>query len=529
MDEKIPTIDNAMNAAENAAEQAVETAAETAEAAEAAAAEAVVTLEGAAEEAVEAVEAVSAEALEAAPAEAVVTLEGAAEEAMGAAPAETVEAAPAEIPAEVPAKAPAPESSAEGPEEPVSREKEADEEASPEAPKKKMKTWKKALLGVLIGLLVLIIGVGTAAFLYIKSKYDKIHTLETQSGETIYVNPDLTNSRTAPTTSETEPSTTDPAGTKETESASSETETTAETGSDEDTTESVDPSEYTYTTLMFYGVDARNNHDLIINANADSEMICVICDQTHEVKLISILRDTFVETPSGVHNKLTDIYAAYGVVESLGTINKNFDLAITKYVTVNWKDVADVVTMLGGIDVYLTKAEVDYINRYRDLIESVVGQRSQDIEYVGDGFYHLDGVQTVRHAANRSVGLHDISRAQRQQAVVRALLSKAKSCSLSQLDAIIDRMLPGISTNLTLLELLGYAANVTKYTIGETRVFPFHYTDQSDLRTAYVYCTSLADNVIQLHQLLYGKENYVPSDTVYGISEYINQYRRAHP
>ena len=58
-----------------------------------------------------------------------------------------------------------------------------------------------------------------------------------------------------------------------------------------------------------------------------------------------------VQTTDGKYHKLTDVYAAYGVQEALETINRNFDLNITEYVTVNWYAVAETIDLMGGLDI----------------------------------------------------------------------------------------------------------------------------------------------------------------------------------
>ena len=85
---------------------------------------------------------------------------------------------------------------------------------------------------------------------------------------------------------------------------------------------------------------------------------------------------------------------------------------------------------------------------------------------------------------------------------------------------MIDRVLPKVRTNFTLPEILAYAKDVKKYTIGETLGFPF------DLDTMYygeagdsVVPDNLEDNVKQLHEFLFGEDGYSPSSTVSKISD----------
>ena len=287
-----------------------------------------------------------------------------------------------------------------------------------------------------------------------------------------------------------------------------------------------------YTTILLYGVDARNNKDLLKDANADTDIICCINNDTYEVKLVSVLRDTYMQTTVGKYKKLTDIYAAYGVKESMETVNRNFDLAISKYVSVNWKSVAQAIDLLGGIDMDLTEKEIRNINSLMPEVMKTTGIQSYPISG-SDGTYHMDGVQSVCYARIRNVVVnhegHDIGRATRQRKVISKMLEAAKGASLSQLNEVCNQVFPGISTNIELTEILSMAMNVGKFTISDQALFPFEYIDQQDLKTAYVYCNTLSSNVAELHSFLYGLDGYTPSKTVSEISDYITQYRKEHP
>ncbi len=287
-----------------------------------------------------------------------------------------------------------------------------------------------------------------------------------------------------------------------------------------------------YQLIMAYGVDARNNTDLLKDANADTDIIICIDRESKQVKLVSVLRDSYLCMTNGKYRKLTDIYAGYGVKESLETINKNFDLNINQYVTVNWKALAKAVDILGGIDVEVTNAEIRQINEYGKEVSKVTGYKYKEMSS-GSGERHLTGEQAVAFARIRNVTIdgegHDIARATRQRKVIKAMLSAAKSASLSDLNTLLNEVLPMAATNIVFSDALGLMADVAGYEISDQTSFPFKYIDQSNLTTAYVYYNTLISNVSELHAFLFGDENYQPSSTVQNISSYIDQYRRDHP
>ena len=265
--------------------------------------------------------------------------------------------------------------------------------------------------------------------------------------------------------------------------------------------DSVKQAKEKFTTILLFGVDSRSNTNLTsAGANADTDIIACINNETKEVKLVSVLRDSFFETTEGKHGKLTDIYSQHGVKEAIQTVNRNLDLTIDQYVTVNWKAVADTINMMDGLDLELSSAEVKALNQYIGEVIDVTGLDSEKVD-VNDGYesdqvkedgnlmYHLDGVQALTFARIRSVGHHDLTRAERQQDVISAMMAKAKTLSVGQLQDIVETIVPGISTNLTLSDILGLVLDVNDYTMGEKTRIPFDnmYRDQEDKGPAYVY------------------------------------------
>ncbi|MBO4290200.1 MAG: LCP family protein [Lachnospiraceae bacterium] len=365
----------------------------------------------------------------------------------------------------------------------------------PEEPKKKRKKGKFIALLVLEILLVLLVAAGAVFFFWSKNKVDNMQRPAQEAEETfapadVVTNPDI------------------PEEAKKT-------------------------MREKYTTFMIYGVDARNNRDLVKYANADTDIICCINNETKEVKLVSILRDTFLETSNGKHTKLTDIYAGYGVQESIQTINRCCDLTITQYVTVNWTLVAKIIQYIGGIDIELSNAEAKAINDYSYEISTISGIPTSYVEARGRDTYHLDGVQAAAYCRIRSVGHHDITRAERQRKVISIALTKVKAMSLTEQVGLLDMATQegNIATNFSYTELMSILTDVGSYWIGEQTLFPFEgqYKDQRNLSTAYVYCNTLSENVTMLHKFLYGQENYQPSGTVEEVSDYITSYRKEHP
>ncbi len=283
-------------------------------------------------------------------------------------------------------------------------------------------------------------------------------------------------------------------------------------------------SEYTknYRTFMIFGVDSRDDSTLQSGTLADSNIIVTVNKKTGEIKLTSIYRDTYVETTEGEWMKLTEVYYKYGAQEQLQTINKNFDMNVTEYVTVNWKTVAQVINELGGLDIELSEAEAEGINDY---IDEVIESTGIDSEHVTEteGTQHLDGVQAVTYCRLRKGLGDDYQRTERQRTVISLTLEAAKDAGIPKVLSVCNTVFPGISSSFSLTQIMALSLGLGSYEIGDSTGFPFDQVSQSG-GSYYIFPVTLASNVKELHEYLYGNTEYEPSGTVSGLSEEISAY-----
>lgn len=275
-----------------------------------------------------------------------------------------------------------------------------------------------------------------------------------------------------------------------------------------------------YTTLAFFGVDSRSGA-LESGANSDTIMLCSIDNETKEVRLASVYRDTYLDTTEGEYRKCTEVYAIGGAQQSLSMLNKNLDLNITDYVTVNFQALVELVDLLGGVDITLSEGEVIWLNGYLVEERDVLGKECEDVP--GPGLQHLNGMQALAYSRIRYIGL-DYERTQRQRTVLEQILKKAQNSDLLVLNQVIDTILPMVSTSLSVTEMLKLASGAGKYHMSETVGFPFDKTTMELAAGDCVIPVGLAVNVSQLHSYLYGSEAYVPSETVQQISNTISEH-----
>ncbi len=275
-----------------------------------------------------------------------------------------------------------------------------------------------------------------------------------------------------------------------------------------------------YWLIAVFGLDSGTNDTISRGNRSDVNMIACVNQDTGEVKLVSLYRDTYMKIGDNDYRKFNMAYSTGGPEQALKMINENLDLNITEYITFNWKAVADGINILGGIDLEITKSEFKFINAFISETVQETGVGSYQLK--APGMNHLDGIQAVAYGRLRLMD-NDYKRTERQRKVIELVAEKAKAADYAVLNQILVVCLEQVMTNLTFEDLTSVALNAQKYYISETAGFPFDKGEANlgGNRGACVIPKTLESNVSQLHQFFFGDENYVPTDAVKKISQKI--------
>lgn len=287
-----------------------------------------------------------------------------------------------------------------------------------------------------------------------------------------------------------------------------------------------------YTNIALFGVDSRDGS--LETGNSDTAIIASINNDTKEVKLVSIYRDTYLNINGEKYSKCNAAYSQGGPSESISMINTNLDLNITNYVAVDFKALSTVIDCLGGLDVDLAYDEIVHINNYCVETSEVTGMSYKDLplpEEVPEnreaiiGTYHLNGVQATSYCRIRYTTGWDMKRTERQRYIISLIVEEAKSSSLGTLNKIVDEVFPLVKTNFSKSDLIKLGTGIFSYKLGETSGFPTANIMGEDVVNAIgldcVVPITLEVNVRALHDFLFGEGDYNVSETVMERSRYI--------
>ena len=274
-----------------------------------------------------------------------------------------------------------------------------------------------------------------------------------------------------------------------------------------------------YRNIALFGVDSRDSN-LGKGNRSDCIIIASLNNNTKEVKLISVYRDTYVNMEGHGLDKITHAYSYGEAPLAIKTLNENFDLNITEFATVNFDSVAEAVNALGGVTINVTNEELNYINDYIDETAKVTGITSKRVTSAGK--QTLDGVQAVAYSRIRYTSGGDYKRTERMRTVIEAMIEKFKTKSIGEMNQVIDQILPEVYTNITSGDIFSLLPSIASFKVTDSIGWPYE-TKGITLDRWYGVPVTLESNVKQLHQEAFGESDYVPSDKVKQISNQIIQ------
>ena len=210
--------------------------------------------------------------------------------------------------------------------------------------------------------------------------------------------------------------------------------------------------------ILVFGIDARGTDDY--TCRTDCMMILSINSREHSLKIISLMRDTAVyigdtqETLGTRLNKLNSAYHYGGVGEMINTINVTFDLDIQRFVMFDFGSAADMIDLVGGVEIDVKPEEVSYLNQSLD--ESYVLDGNSSPHVTKGGVQILDGHQAVAWSRIRYLD-SDFVRASRQRTVATALMTKVNDMSYGRKLQLLNDSAGVFETNMNTADIMRVA------------------------------------------------------------------------
>lgn len=209
--------------------------------------------------------------------------------------------------------------------------------------------------------------------------------------------------------------------------------------------------------LLLIGVDRR---DRSWNGNSDAMVLVTINQNVNKIFMTSFMRDLYAAIPNVGVRKLNHAYAIGAGPLLVDTIKRNYGVAIDNYAHVDFEDMKTIIDIFGGVDITIKDYEVTPMAAYG---------------ITGPGTYHLDGKAALAYSRIRYYGNSDFERTSRQRAVLTAMMTRAKSMSLTEISGMADQILPIVSHNIPatqVMKLIASMPGILQYDVQQLRV-PF--------------------------------------------------------
>ncbi|PFA62227.1 transcriptional regulator [Bacillus sp. AFS015802] len=194
--------------------------------------------------------------------------------------------------------------------------------------------------------------------------------------------------------------------------------------------------------ILLLGVDSRGEE----KSRTDTMMLAQIDPKTNETKLVSFMRDIYVEIPGYQNYKLNTAFYLGGPELLRKTIKQNFDLDIQYYMIVDFKGFEQSVDILApeGIEMDVEKAMSENIGVSLE-----------------PGVQNLNGKELLGYARFRHDENGDFGRVERQQKVITALKDEVLSIGgVTKLPKMAGSIQPYIQTNMSKLDQISIAKDV---------------------------------------------------------------------
>ena len=277
-----------------------------------------------------------------------------------------------------------------------------------------------------------------------------------------------------------------------------------------------------YRTIALFGLDSTVG-ELTKSTRSDTIMIASVNNETKEVRLMSVYRDTYLNLGNDTYNKCNAAYAKGGPKQALNMLNMNMDLNITDFVAVGFKGVMDAVNAVGGVYIDVDSEELKHINNYQISISENLKISYNPVK--NTGYQLLDGLQATAYCRIRQTAGDDFKRTERQREVLSGMLERAKSMDVASLTKMANNVFGNVYTSIDLQEILSLLSDLTSYTLVDEGGFP-----SSEYRAGAtiggigdsVICTDLEAAVADFHKRFFEDEAYEASDTVKDISKTIH-------
>ena len=221
--------------------------------------------------------------------------------------------------------------------------------------------------------------------------------------------------------------------------------------------------------------------------NTDGMVLVTLDTRAHRIMLTSFIRDAIIKKPNSTengekHGRLNYVYNDYGPEALCRVISEHIGVRVEKYIMFTFKQIANIVDYLGGVDIELTDDEIDALTHtvLRGTVTDPNGKDLMDAGYHPAGVYSFkttpwaesanknSDAKVIKRTGGCSAVLYmrirkwggggDFMRTQRARTVLSLLADKCRVMSWDDARALANNILDNSNlTNMNLDDMLAAA------------------------------------------------------------------------
>jgi LCP family protein required for cell wall assembly len=211
------------------------------------------------------------------------------------------------------------------------------------------------------------------------------------------------------------------------------------------------------TTILLLGTDHANREDRAAARRSDSILLVRTDPERGRLAVLSIPRDLRVNVPGQGFSKINAAYQVGGAALALRTLRNFTGLPIHHVAVVDLGSFVELVDAVGGITVNVPAPIIS--NRFDCPLDTQAECDRWPGWRFGKGEQHMNGRRALVYSRIRENRLNpaenDISRGERQQAVLQALTERlTRPSTLVRLPTVGDDVAKPLTTDLTAAQLI---------------------------------------------------------------------------
>ena len=196
--------------------------------------------------------------------------------------------------------------------------------------------------------------------------------------------------------------------------------------------------------FLILGMD--NYGSLDETGRSDVTMLVQVDFSKAKICAVTFARDMFIENENGYLTKINTVVRNKDEQTLCRLIEQNFGIPVDGWFRVNFTSVIELVDAIGGAEVELTKAEVNYLARQ--------GLDVYDENPLAEGKSRLNGAQALAYARCRKLD-NDLGRGERQGKLISAMVRQTKHLTAVRVKNVFESLKHAWRSSYSLPEQTG--------------------------------------------------------------------------